>query len=269
MSKQWYVYKDQQQKGPFTWEQLWQQARSGAVGPADQYWTEGMAGWTRGDQLTDLFPKPAAPPPPPPPPAAVPPPHAAVPPPAAAPPPAARPSGPTGPFQPGASGPPTGFPAKKKGKGGIIAATIILLLVLLGGGAFVYNYLLGDDNGNGGPVQATAGTSELIGAWYGEDDFGDEGYLKFNTDGTMHIASPWEGSWTTVDYRIEEIGGTYYLEVYDTYFEEWEQFSEMKVISNDRLELTDSYDGYTVLLERISERQFQEVISELEYMDWW
>jgi len=26
MSEQWFAFKDQQQKGPFTWKQLWQQA---------------------------------------------------------------------------------------------------------------------------------------------------------------------------------------------------------------------------------------------------
>ena len=282
MSKQWYVYKDQQQKGPFTWEQLWQQARSGAVGPADQYWTEGMDGWTRGELITDLFPKAAAPPPSPPRSPATP----AVPPPIQT-----RPVGPAAaPFQPGASGPASSFPAKQKGKGGLIALIIILLMVLLGGGALVYKYILSNDNGiglsalnkpetnniidrddNGAGVSNLTGSeiSTLMGSWYGVDDYGDEAYLQFNADGTMHIASSWEESWTTVDYRIDERNSIYYLEIYDTYFEEWEQFSELEIINKDKLLVRDSYDGFIVELNRISDRQFQEIISDLNYLDWW
>lgn len=61
MSTQWYLYKDQQQTGPMTWEQLLEKGKAGAVGPADMIWTEGMPNWTRADQVKGLIP--AVPPP--------------------------------------------------------------------------------------------------------------------------------------------------------------------------------------------------------------
>lgn len=77
MSEQWFIFKDQVQKGPFTREQLNEQVQSGAVGPNDQIWKEGMDGWVSADQVEGLLPKQAAsfpppvnassPPPPPPP----------------------------------------------------------------------------------------------------------------------------------------------------------------------------------------------------------
>ena len=266
MSNQWYVYKNQQQKGPFTWEQLWQQASSGVIGPADQIWTEGMAGWTRGDQVAGLFPKPAAHPLPPRPssPRAVPP---------VVPPGSFGPTAPT--FQSGASGP---FPAaqtKKQGRGGLIALIVVLLVVLLGGGIFAYKYLLNDGISGLSLTKPDTGTSglqsdtgNLIGSWRGVDDYGDEGYLKFNTDGTMHIASPWDGSWTTVNYRLEKENDIYYLEFDDYLSEEWERVSEIEFKGKDKLLITELYDGQIVEVTRISDQEFQELIDQLEYFEW-
>lgn len=56
MSAQWYVYKDGEQKGPYSFEQLTEAAKSGQISPADMVWTAGMDGWTRAEQVEGLNP---------------------------------------------------------------------------------------------------------------------------------------------------------------------------------------------------------------------
>lgn len=119
MSKQWYLHQNNQQKGPFSWEDLNEQASKGMIDPKDLVWSEGMPEWTTADKVAGLIQlKEAAPPPPPdiqpgppPPPAA---PGLAVPPSTelggSAPPPPAP--GPTPPSQSqGGYAPPPGPPA--------------------------------------------------------------------------------------------------------------------------------------------------------------
>ncbi len=194
MSQEWYVFKDGQQKGPFTREQLVQQAGSSTLGPADMVWTGGMAGWTRADQVEGLFPPaPAAPPPPAP---------AAPPPPGAS------------PYQQGYGG--AGFPgapAGKQGKGLVIALAIILVGVIAIGGYFVFFA-----NGNGETAAdpdtpaptapapdpdsvpsapAATGADALLGEWKVEDPVGAL-YYGFYQDGELVF----------VDYH-DELGGVF------------------------------------------------------------
>ncbi|MFP3897161.1 MAG: DUF4339 domain-containing protein [Anaerolineales bacterium] len=68
MSQEWHVHKDGQTLGPYTWEELQQQAESGEINKADMVWKEGMSDWSRADQVQDLLPEDPVPPPPPPPP---------------------------------------------------------------------------------------------------------------------------------------------------------------------------------------------------------
>ncbi len=56
MASQWYVYKDGQQIGPYSFEQLAGVAKSGRLGPSDMVWVTGMEGWTRADQVEGLHP---------------------------------------------------------------------------------------------------------------------------------------------------------------------------------------------------------------------
>jgi len=56
MSKQWYVHKDGQQRGPFSFEQLVEETNVGKLGPADMVWSEGMEGWIRAEQVEGLNP---------------------------------------------------------------------------------------------------------------------------------------------------------------------------------------------------------------------
>lgn len=74
MAAQWYIYKDGTQRGPMSWEELREQARSGGVAAEDYVWTEGMSGWARADEVEGLLysapapvpaPQPAPAPPPP------------------------------------------------------------------------------------------------------------------------------------------------------------------------------------------------------------
>ena len=121
MSTEWYLYKNQQQEGPLTWEQLVEKAEAGDLGPADMVWTEGMDGWARADQVEGLVA--AAPP--------------AAPEPVFAPPPPPR------------IGTPRSvafvetLPAQKKGKGRInIAIIAVLSLIVMVGGFFAFNAFL-------------------------------------------------------------------------------------------------------------------------------
>ncbi len=106
MSKKWYLYKNKEQKGPFTWEELQAQAGEGSITASDMIWSEGMEGWAKAGQVEDLLPKaPPAPPvaPPAPPAAPVTPPAPPVAPPA---PPAAPVTPPSPPVAPIAPQPP-------------------------------------------------------------------------------------------------------------------------------------------------------------------
>jgi hypothetical protein len=139
LSEQWFIFKDQEQKGPLTREQLDEQVQSGAVGPKDQVWKEGMDGWVSADQVEGLLPEQASSYPPPV--------HAAPPPP---PPPVNAPSPPPppavspGPGSPDITAPAsapqvTGFeaapPARKKKSGlkiaAIIGGSLVALLIIL------------------------------------------------------------------------------------------------------------------------------------------
>ncbi len=254
VSKQWYVYKDQQQKGPLTWEQLWQQARSGALGPEDYVWTEGMDGWTRGKQISGLFPRPAPVPPPPPPPQEA----QAVPPPPPAPAGQAEHLGPgASTFEQGAPGPYPAPPAKRRSRGWLIA----LIVILLGGGYFAYTFLFNIE----------PDVRSIIGSWHGVDDYGGDTFVQFNEDGTLQIAFPLDGYWTAIDYRIEEENHIYYVEIYvgdyDDNWEDWGQFLQIEFIEDDKLLATEPYYDTGMELTLITDRQFQNVIDQLRYSD--
>ena len=122
MSSKWYLYKDGQQQGPFSRQELDQKVQYGAFGPADLVWTEGMENWARADRVEGLF---AAPPPP----------SESSP----APPPSPAPA-----YQPRGQGGYQGGPVRKKGKGGLIALVILLVLILAVGSFLALTYLLND-----------------------------------------------------------------------------------------------------------------------------
>lgn len=70
MSHHWYLYQDNEQKGPFTWEELCARARMQAIKGDDLVWHESISGWARVEAVPGLLTAPAAPtqdPPPPPP----------------------------------------------------------------------------------------------------------------------------------------------------------------------------------------------------------
>jgi hypothetical protein len=55
MVKQWFYLKDGQQLGPFSWKQLYLQARAGAVDPEDLVWVEGMTDWMAASRVRGLL----------------------------------------------------------------------------------------------------------------------------------------------------------------------------------------------------------------------
>lgn len=66
MTKQWYVYKDEKQKGPLAWEKLTEMVLAGEILPEDLVIGEGMNEWISGSKVEGLFQKPVFAPPPPP-----------------------------------------------------------------------------------------------------------------------------------------------------------------------------------------------------------
>ncbi len=157
-------------------------------------------------------------------------------------------------------------PTKKRGKGGCIILIFILLMILLGGGFLAYKFIL--SNGINGITLTKPDTDTLIGSWSSVGDYDEAIYLKFNTDGTLHIASPGEGYWTTLNYRLEKENDTYYLDInndYDT--EEWERVNEIEFAGKDKLLVTDLYSNETTEATRISDQQLQDVTNQLEYLE--
>ncbi len=269
MSQEWYVFKDGQQKGPFTREQLTQQAGSGMLVPADMVWTGGMEAWTRADQVEGLLPPaPVAPPPQPPPPAAPPP---------AGPPPGASP------YQQGGGGFP-GAPAGKQGKG-LVTALAIILVGILAIGAYLLFFANGNGNGEtaadpatpapSAPVPAApaaTGSDALLGHYRAVDPEGlDEGvmYLGFHQDGRMITGMDFGehgGGWFQTEYRFEERNGYFHLSVYDPEYDEWEDLEVMlEVLASGDVVLHD--DEGPIQLERINQREFETIIAGMEEVD--
>ncbi len=56
MTEKWFIYQNKQQKGPYSFEQLVQEAGHGLIRPEDLLWSQGMEGWIRADQVEGLFP---------------------------------------------------------------------------------------------------------------------------------------------------------------------------------------------------------------------
>jgi len=65
LSAQWYLHQNNQQKGPFSWDDLSEQANKGMIKPEDLIWSEGMADWQAAKKIEGLLPKSETPPPPP------------------------------------------------------------------------------------------------------------------------------------------------------------------------------------------------------------
>lgn len=70
MSQQWYLSRQGQRFGPYSWEQLRGFAGSGLVAPEDFAWSDGMPGWVKAAEVEGLFkttppPGQSAPPAPP------------------------------------------------------------------------------------------------------------------------------------------------------------------------------------------------------------
>jgi len=54
MEIQWYIYKDYQIEGPFSWDELKQEVDSGRINPEDLIWNHTMRSWLEADQVLDL-----------------------------------------------------------------------------------------------------------------------------------------------------------------------------------------------------------------------
>lgn len=234
VNREWFVNISGQQLGPYTWGELRQKANTGEITWADQVWNQSLSGWIRADQVAGLFPSEAPPPPP------------AV------------------SYQAPVQPPPVypGAQPQKKGKGCLV--TVVVILLLLAGGAAAVVYFLFLRDGDSGKLSFKE--INIAGCWYGEaEEEGEEGYFQFMDDGTVNLAMTHEGYWTTGRYRLVEDSGQTYLEMYNTDLQDWVRTARVGIEGNHKLNLTDVWAGMTIPLKRISERQFQKVIDQLEY----
>ncbi len=55
MSRLWYIYQDNIQKGPFTLEEMTHYIQSSGIKAEDLAWTEGMSDWARVDHIGDFY----------------------------------------------------------------------------------------------------------------------------------------------------------------------------------------------------------------------
>jgi len=54
MSNSYFIFRQGQRQGPFTWEQVWRLARRGSIQPADQVWMPTYGKWTRIAEVKEL-----------------------------------------------------------------------------------------------------------------------------------------------------------------------------------------------------------------------
>ncbi len=218
MSQEWYLYKDGQQKGPYSREQLAQQAGAGAIGPADMVWTGGMSNWVKADQVEGLLPAAPAP----------------FPPPAAPPPPAASPyqqgSGPfpgvsqyqhgSGPF-PGPSAP------GKQGKGLKVILAIILVGIIAIGGYFGYQAFFADGEGDSvtaDPVTPRPDTPEAVDPKPDSQEPAAPGPVSPEADAPVSEPTDFEtlmGEWKWL-VPNDEVEGEYYGALYFGFYQDEE-----------------------------------------------
>ncbi len=57
MSQNWFIYKENNQLGPFSREELHLQADAGELKAEDLVWSEGMPEWAKAGDLAEIFPK--------------------------------------------------------------------------------------------------------------------------------------------------------------------------------------------------------------------
>lgn len=67
MSTEWYIYQSNQQKGPFSKENIEEQVRLEVLKPQDLVWSQGMTEWQTVEDFKSSLVKDRTPPPPPPP----------------------------------------------------------------------------------------------------------------------------------------------------------------------------------------------------------
>ncbi len=56
MSEQWFISREGERRGPYTWEEVVFYTRSGNIGAADLLWSESTGSWVRADQVPGLLP---------------------------------------------------------------------------------------------------------------------------------------------------------------------------------------------------------------------
>lgn len=55
MGKEWFLYKDGEKQGPFSWAQLYLKGIAGGIDPGDLVWVDGMKNWTRAEEVKNLL----------------------------------------------------------------------------------------------------------------------------------------------------------------------------------------------------------------------
>ncbi len=273
MSREWYLYENDEVKGPYAWGQLQEKAGSGQLGPATWVWKAGMSDWARAGQRQEFssllggslpgIAVPAAP--------------------AAPPTPTQKPR-----KDKGRSAAPSG------GRGLLIALISVLVLVLLGGTLGLAYYLTRDDSEDVAQNETNGDElAALMGPWRIESAAGDQGmdfatiyYMKLEEHGILHYASETVDAGTgepllddasnpdaasgyrfATEYQLTEADSVPVLEFINPLDNSWDVLFEITLQQDQELILRDPHTEQLYEATRIRDQEFQAVITRTAPME--
>ncbi len=153
------------------------------------------------------------------------------------------------------------FPAKKKGKKNLVPLVIATVLLLLIGAGVGYWFMFGN---TGFKADEGLESDDILGSWRGTTA-DEEVYFEFMPNEMVRIAVPAEGYWFRTDYRIVNDDNYSYLELYHRETDEWERIAELAYKEPELLEMTDTWDGIVINMERRPDSEVGEVFRELQF----
>jgi hypothetical protein len=156
-----------------------------------------------------------------------------------------------------------GLPAygRTQNKRNLVPLVIIIAALLIAALGAGYWFLLRDD---GAPVAADALDSAVIGSWRGGSEE-DGVYFQFLPNEMVNIAVQEEDYWFRTQYRIVSADTASFLEIYHRGLAEWERTAELALSDDDKLIMTDTWDGIVIEMQRITDAEFRDEINDLRF----
>ncbi len=139
---------------------------------------------------------------------------------------------------------------------------VIILAALLIAAVGIGSWLLLRDDGGDTVSQPIDGA--IIGAWRGGSE-DNAVYFQFLPNEMVNVAVQPEGYWFRTQYRIVRTDQNNFLEIYHRGLGEWERTAELALSGEDTLIMTDTWDGVVIAMQRITESEFRDEISDLRF----